>query len=283
MILIADSGSTKTDWRIITKNNLVLQAKTAGFNPFYQGVDEVLSELKQVLLPQITPTEEIEEIHFYGAGCSTENSISIISTSLNEVFKAKAFVNTDILAAARAVCNREAGIVGILGTGSNSCFYDGETIAYSRPNLGFILGDEGSGSFMGKKLITAFLYEELPAQLMEKFKKKYGVDRADIMENVYKSPFPNRYLASFTQFLFHNLKDPYVYRLVYECFDLFFEKHIMKYENTSKFKIHFVGSVGFYYSNILRQVANDKGLTLRNIMESPIAGLTLYHQNEKFS
>src|SRR5690606_16301542 len=125
----------------------------------------------------------------------------------------------DMLAAARAVCLNEPGIVGILGTGSNTCLYDGNNIAYSRPNLGFILGDEGSGSFMGKALITAYLYEDLPAHLSEKFAKRYNnISRAEILENIYKKPFPNRYLASFSRFLYHNLKDPFVYRLVYESF-----------------------------------------------------------------
>lgn len=279
MILIADSGSTKTDWRIIDQDNQVMQAKTAGVNPFYQDKSKIQAELTQSLIPQIASSHEISEVYFYGAGCSTESNIALLSSSLQEIFPAAAVhINSDLLAAARAVCNREPGIVSILGTGSNSCFYDGNQIVASTPNLGFILGDEGSGAYMGKKLITAVLYNELPNHLLEKFTKKYNISRTDVMENIYQRPFPNRYLSSFTQFLFHNLKDPFVYRLVYESFELFFNKHLLKYENALQYKVHAVGSIGFYYSNILRQVANDKHLTLRNIMESPIAGLTLYHQ-----
>lgn len=284
MILIADSGSTKTDWRIIDQKNQVVQAKTAGINPFYQERSKIHTELTQALLPQIPEYQKISEVYFYGAGCSTESNVELISSSLKDVFPtAVVHVNSDLLAAARAVCNREPGIVSILGTGSNSCFYDGRQIVTRTPNLGFILGDEGGGSYMGKKLITSVLYNELPNHLLEKFQKKYNLSRADVMENIYQKPFPNRYLASFTQFLFHNMKDPFVYRLVYESFDLFFEKHLLKYENARQYKVHAVGSIGFYYSNILRQVANDKQLTLRNIMESPIAGLTLYHQKENFA
>lgn len=284
MILIADSGSTKTDWRIIQNDSQLQQAKTAGFNPFYQEKETMLAELQKVLLPQIQSPERVSEIHFYGAGCSTESNVSQISEVLNAVFPAANInANSDILAAARAVCLKEPGIVGILGTGSNTCLYDGNDIVYSRPNLGFMLGDEGSGSFMGKILISAYLYAELPAHLLERFTKRYkGISRAEILENIYKKPFPNRYLASFSQFLYHNLNDPFIYRLVYDSFSLLFEKHILKYENLRDYKVHFVGSIAFYYSNILRQVANDKGVVLRNIMETPIAGLTLYHQKERF-
>lgn len=279
MILIADSGSTKTDWRLLDEKNNIVQGKTVGFNPFYQTSQDILKEVQEVLLPQLGKHPVIEEVQFYGAGCSTESNIKIVSEALEEAFpKAKVFINNDLLAAARALCEREAGIVGILGTGSNSCLYDGDRIVFSRPNLGFALGDEGSGAVLGKKIVTAYLYEELPPHLMERFKKRYAVTREEVVENVYKKPFPNRYMASFSQFLYHNMREPFIYRLIYDSFSELFERHILKYEEATAYKIHFVGSVAFYYSNILRQIANDKGVFLRNIMESPIAGLTLFHQ-----
>lgn len=281
MILIADSGSTKTDWRLIDKQNGIGQGKTAGFNPFYQTTQAILTEIQQVLIPQLgsAKIEEIEEVHYYGAGCSTKSNVEIVHLALAEVFpNAIISVNNDLLAAARALCDKEPGIVGILGTGSNTCFYDGEKIAYNRPNLGFILGDEGSGAVLGKKLVTAYLYEEMSPKLMERFKKRYQITRNDVMESVYKKPFPNRYMASFSQFLYHNIQEPFIYRLVYDSFCELFDRHILKYERANEHKVHFVGSIAFYYSNLLRQVANDKGITLRNIMESPIAGLTLFHQ-----
>src|SRR5690606_5626108 len=147
-----------------------------------------------------------------------------------------------------------------------TCYYDGENITFNRPNLGYVLGDEGSGSFMGKKLVTAYFYEELSPALMEMFKKRYNLTREALLENVYKKPFPNRYMASFSQFLLHHIKDPYIYRLVYNSFAELFDRHILKYENANQLKVHFVGSIAFYFSNILRQVANDKGIVLRNIM-----------------
>ncbi len=281
MILIADSGSTKTDWRLLDKQNSIVQGKTAGFNPFYQTTQDIFTEIQQVLLPQLNMAhiEAVEEVHYYGAGCSTEANIEIVYQALAAVFpQANIAINNDLLAAARALCDKEAGIVGILGTGSNTCFYDGEKIAYSRPNLGFVLGDEGSGAALGKKIVTAYLYEEMPAKLVERFNKRYSITRGEVMEHVYKKPFPNRYMASFSQFLYHNLQDPFIYRLVYDSFSELFDRHIVKYDNVNAHKVHFVGSIAFYYSNLLRQVANDKGITLRNIMESPIAGLTLFHQ-----
>lgn len=279
MILIADSGSTKTDWRLIDSQGGISQAKTSGFNPFYQSTEEICKEIQQVLLPQLDRSIDIKEVYFYGAGCSTENNIEIVSKALEMVFSNAAIaINNDLLAAARALCKSEAGIVGILGTGSNTCFYNGQDIAVSRPNLGFALGDEGSGAILGKKIVTAYLYGELPGPLMEKFKKRYDISREEVVENVYKKPFPNRYMASFSQFLYHNMKEPYVYRLIYESFSELFDRHILKYESAKNHKVHFMGAIAFYYSNLLRQVANDKGVFLRNIMESPIAGLTIFHQ-----
>lgn len=281
MILIADSGSTKTDWRLIDEQNGIDQGKTAGFNPFYQTTQDILTEIEQILVPQLGPEhiDKVEEVHFYGAGCSTEANIQTVSHALESIFpQANIFINNDLLAAARALCEREAGIVGILGTGSNTCFYDGEKITYSRPNLGFALGDEGSGAVLGKKLVTAYLYEEMPAKLMERFNKRYNINREEVMEQVYKKPFPNRYMASFSQFLYHNIREPFIYRLVYDSFSELFDRHIVKYDRAKEHRVHFVGSIAFYYSNLLRQVANDKGIILKNIMESPIAGLTLFHQ-----
>ena len=281
MILIADSGSTKTDWRLINKQNSIDQGKTAGFNPFYQSAQDILTEIEQALVPQLGHEHigKVEEVHYYGAGCSTAANVEIVYQALTAVFpQASIAINNDLLAAARALCGKEAGIVGILGTGSNSCFYDGDKIVYNRPNLGFVLGDEGSGAFLGKKLVTAYLYGEMSQPLMERFSKRYNITREEVMDHVYKQSFPNRYMASFSQFLYHNLKEPFIYRLVYDSFSELFDRHILKYERASEHKVHFVGSIAFYYSNLLRQVANDKGITLRNIMESPIAGLTLFHQ-----
>ncbi len=278
MILIADSGSTKTDWRLVKPEKPIQQARCAGFNPFYQTENQIVEELEKVLAPQV-PYTEILEIFYYGAGCSTLANRQVVERACRAVFPnlEKIEVQTDLLGAARALCGRTEGIACILGTGSNAAFYDGEEIAFNLPNLGFILGDEGSGAYLGKRLIQDFLHNEMPENILTFFQKRYALNRELIVENVYKKPFPNRYLANYAKFLFDHLADPYCYRTVYESFTLFFDKTVCKYPNFETFPVHFTGSIAFYFSNILRQVANDKGLVLRNILETPIAGLTLYH------
>jgi glucosamine kinase len=278
MIIICDSGSTKTDWRLLLNDSSIEQIKTLGFSPRFQTSEDIYSEIKEKLVPIVT--EEVSEVHFYGSGCSTESAIKIVENALYKAFpSASVYVGEDMLAAARALCGHEPGIACILGTGSNSCLFDGEKIVDAMPNLGFILGDEGGASYLGKRLIQDYIHGEIPAHLNEKFKKRFNnLTRDEVVDNVYNKPMPNRYMASFTKFLFDNLSDPYAYNLVYQSFTEFFDKTVCKYPNYKNYKVHFVGSIAFYYNTILRQVANDKGVTLKNILETPIAGLTLYHQ-----
>lgn len=283
MIIISDSGSTKTDWRLLLNDSSIEQVKTLGFSPRFQQSDEIYTEIEGKLLPLVK--EEVNEVYFYGAGCSTERANIIVENALHKAFpNADIHVEEDMLAAARALCGNEPGIACILGTGSNSCMYDGEKIVGAMPNLGFILGDEGSAGFMGKKLVVDYIHGDMPVLLIEKFKKRFNnLTREEVVDNVYNKPMPSRYLASFTKFIFDNLSDPYCYKLVYDSFVDFFDKTVCKYPNYKNIKVHFVGSISFYYSNILRQVAIDKGVTLKNILESPIAGLTLYHQQQILS
>lgn len=279
MILIADSGSTKTDWRMIASTGEISQARTVGFNPYFQDTDSIATELAKSLKPAVN--EAITEVYYYGTGCGTESSCAIVRQAIQQVFSEATTVSvaSDLLGAARALCGHEVGIACILGTGSNSCYYDGGQISYQIPNLGFWLGDEGSGGNLGKILVTNYLLKDLAPDLEAKFEKRFPNTTRDlVLENAYKKPFPNRYFASFSKFLFDNRSHPQAYRLVYDSFDLFFQKYICKYPDYKQLKIHFTGSVAFYYSDILRQVANDKGVTVKNIMETPIAGLTLYHQ-----
>lgn len=278
MILIADSGSTKTDWRLLSANDTISQAKTIGFNPYFQDSESIYTELVQVLLPQLS-SSEIKEIHFYGAGCSSDLTRGIVKTGIEKAFPgAEIHVNHDLLAAARSLCGHQPGIACILGTGVNSCLYDGQEIVAGRPSLGFWLGDEGGGSYLGKTLIQHYFHEDMPAEIRTKFKKRYTLTVSDVLENAYKKQLPSRYFATFSKFLFDNLSNPYCYKLVYDSFATFFDRYVCKYENYQAYPVHFIGSVAFYYNTILRQVAQDKGITLKNIMESPIAGLTLFHQ-----
>ncbi len=279
MILIADSGSTKTDWRTIDSSGKIAQVKTAGMNPYQQTTQDIYLEIKERLLPILT--EIPSSIHFYGAGCAAEANAAMVKAAIQQAFpQSDIRVSHDLLAAAHALCDKQPGIACILGTGSNSSLYDGEKIIMQQPSLGFILGDEGSGAVMGKKLISLYLTKDLPEHIMKKMDEKFDTHLDEVLQNVYKQPFPNRYLAGFSTILFENLKDPFIYRFVYEQFQQFFENTVCRYPDYKEHKVHFVGSIAYYYSNILRQVASDHRITVRNILETPIAGLTLYHQHQ---
>ncbi|MDF9795130.1 glucosamine kinase [Catalinimonas alkaloidigena] len=277
MILIADSGSTKTDWRVIDEAGKISQAKTVGLNPYLETLDKMVKVLREELHPQLPST--IRNIYFYGAGCATDSACKKVSNALGEVFHdADIVVNNDQFGAARALCGKEAGIACILGTGSNTCLYDGEKIIDNIPPMGYILGDEGSGSNIGKELLNRYFRRELPTEIKERLEKRFDMSKEAVLDSVYGKSYPNRYMAAFAKFVFQNLKDPYLTRMVYEIFANFFDKTIARYDNYGQYKIHFTGSIAFYFGNLLRQVANDKGLRVFNILETPIAGLTLYHQ-----
>lgn len=286
MMLIADSGSTKTHWRFVGQDNQILQCETIGFNPYHQTSEAISSEIRNVLLPQL-PQSTVNDkitIHFYGAGCSTESKCAIVRTSLTECFpNASIEVDHDLLAAARALCGSNSGIAAILGTGSNSCYYDGKDIVENVTSLGYILGDEGSGVHIGKTFITAYLNNELPKSVTDIFNHNKVLTAEEILDNVYKKPLPNRYLASFSKFVFRNINDAYLNKMVYDCMEQFFDKHICKYEKHKEVKVSFVGSVAFYYNSILKNVAAKKGIQIGTIIESPIAALTLYHLEGKKS
>ncbi|MFP4291541.1 MAG: BadF/BadG/BcrA/BcrD ATPase family protein [Cyclobacteriaceae bacterium] len=277
MILIADSGSTKTDWRMIAEDGSISQARTSGMNPFHASHEQMMQVLEDELRPQLEVLPA--EIFFYGAGCATAASAGSVRRALASLYPgAKIEVNNDQFGAARALCGREAGIACILGTGSNTCLYDGQQIVDNIPPMGYIIGDEGSGSYIGKELLNRYFRRELPPELKERLEKRFDVSKENVLEQVYRQPFANRYLAGFSKFVFQNLKHPYLMRMIYDIFTHFFDKTICRYDQYQQYKIHFTGSVAFYYSNLLRQAANDKGLRIFNILESPIAGLTLFHQ-----
>lgn len=279
MILIADSGATKTDWRTISPDGSIGQARTIGLNPNFQDTESIINELTQNLLPHLSSV--VTEIYFYGTGCAGEYACSIVEKALNTVFPSAGTVEveSDMLGAARGLCGHEMGIACILGTGANNCLYNGRDIIDKIPSLGFWLSDEGSGGYLGKTVVVSFLQKEMPADLSEKFEKRYGLNREIVLENAYKKPFPNRYFATFSKFLFDHRSHPFAYQMVYEAFSLFLSKYVCKFEQSKTLKINFTGSVAFYYSDILRRAAADLGLTVGIIMETPIAGLTLYHQS----
>lgn len=278
MILIADSGSTKTDWRMITADSVLGQAQTAGFNPMYQEADEIYKELHDVLLPQLNE-QQPTAIYYYGAGCSSPERNKRVEDALRMIFPASELhVDHDLLSAARALCGHKPGIACILGTGSNTCLYDGAAITDNVPSLGFLLGDEGSGAFMGKLLIKAYLYRELPEDLALSLKNTYNLTKDGILDTLYNSSIPSRYMATFAKFMHEKQKHPVIHGMIYENFSEFFERHVVKYEGHQALPVNFVGSIAYYFGDILKQVAKKYGLHVETIIQSPSEGLIKYHQ-----
>jgi glucosamine kinase len=280
MILIADSGGSKTDWRLIQKDGSIGQASAPGFNPYYQPIEDLKRNVQEILLPKINE-DPVQKIFFYGAGVSSvKNQLTIKSAFLEFFPEAQIEIGWDLLAAARALCGHEPGIACIMGTGSNSCLYDGEKIIANVANLGWILADEGSGANIGRKFLVDYLRKVMPEKLADQFHQRFPLSREEFLEKVYQQEKPSAFLASFAKFIFQHLDDRYCYKLIYDSFAEFYENNVMKYDNYQNLKVHFTGSIAFYFSDILRQVANDKGITVKNILEGPIAGLTLFHQGD---
>lgn len=279
MILIADSGSTKTDWCVVEQGQLVRQIGTKGTNPFFQSEEEISNEIVTALLPQLE-NNAFEAVYFYGAGCAFPDKIEsvhrVLSTHLRVVNGIE--VSSDMLAAARGLCGHQPGIACIMGTGSNSCFYDGKEIQSNVSPLGFILGDEGSGAVLGKLLIGDLLKNQLPAALKEKFLTQFDLTPADIINRVYRQPFPNRFLASLSPFLVQNLHEPGIHALVLDSFKAFLRRNVMQYDYQHH-PVHFIGSVAFYYQEILRKAANEVGIQVGTILKSPMEGLIRYHNS----
>jgi glucosamine kinase len=280
MILIADSGSTKTDWRLLLPEDKISQATTVGFNPNYQTAAAIQTELAENLLPQLG-AHQPTQIYFYGAGCSTEAKCSLVASAISAVFpNSQVQVMSDVVAAARGTCGHTAGIACILGTGSNSCLYDGQTITAQMPCLGFTLGNEGSGSYLGKKLLNLYLNKELPPDLQAAFQKQYPQSQAEILQRIYNEPFPNRYIASFAPFLQGWQRHPFAAEMLHQSFVDFFRLTVCKYPAYETLPTHFVGSVAFYYADILRKAAKSLNIQVGRVLQSPIAGLALYHQEK---
>jgi N-acetylglucosamine kinase-like BadF-type ATPase len=282
MILIADSGSTKTDWSLIGEVGESQMISTKGINPFYQTEDEIFTELSLTLVPEIDKvlhgtSKIITDVYFYGAGCTAEKSPTVqkaVARALGADVHVE--VQSDMAGAARALCQHEAGIVCIMGTGSNSCYYDGNQITANVSPLGFILGDEGSGAVLGKLMVGDLLKNQMTPGLKEKFLKEYNLTPADIIDRVYRKPFPNRFLASLNKFLEDNLSDPTVHALVLNSFEAFIRRNVMQYEYQGV-PVNFIGSIAYYYRNVLQEAANKTGIKLGLIMKAPMGGLIKYH------
>jgi len=279
--LIADSGSTKTDW-ILAGQHGMHRFQSDGINPFYQTAAEIIPVLEKQVLPFLK--ENPENIFFYGAGCADEKTSKPVLDALKNCIRSASRIEvaTDMLGAARGLCGHEPGLACILGTGANNAFYDGENIVRSIGSLGFWLGDEGSGSYLGKTLVVHFLQNELPADLHEEFDLAYpGTDRLRVLDHAYKKPYPNRYFASFSMFIADNIQHPFLQEMVGNAFRVFIEKYICKHAHAEKYPVHFTGSVAWHYQDILKKELEEKGLTAGRILKSPLEGLVQYYTADK--
>ncbi len=280
MILIADSGSTKTSWCFFSRENHSEKISTSGINPFFRTTEDITTELQKNLVPKIKTT--INEIYFYGAGIINEGKGNVVKFALQELFPfAKIDVQSDLLAAARATLGKEKGIACILGTGSNSCLYNGNKIVEHAPPLGFILGDEGSGAVLGRKLVSDYFKKLMPENIAQKFQEQFPINYADFMESVYKKEKPNKFLSRFVPFIKENISDEYCEQLVKQSFEEFLQRNVFNYSNFRKQKISFVGSVAFYFHTLLESVISKNGLQLGSIEKEPIKGLIHFHKKQK--
>jgi len=280
MQLIADSGSSKTDWRLLKRNGSIEQLKTSGINPYLITEKELYKSLTHDFKDK--EFQPVSEINFYGAGCGHPKNKEKIKSVFSDFFKCDhIFVEDDMLAAARAACEQAEGIVCILGTGANAGLYNGENISERMVSLGYALGDEGSGAYIGKLTLKAFLENEMPSHLAEKFTAEFtGIHLEYALEQIYQKPYPNRFFAQFFPFAFLHQKEKFFFELIANAFQLFLEKSVLKMSKNQNIPVHFVGSVAFYANSIMRMVLSKNSLTAGNFMESPIAGLTLYHKNK---
>lgn len=276
MILIADSGSTKTLWATCSEGRVQTTYTTAGINPYYQTDDQMRATMAEAA--ECLPAADVERLCFYGAGC-TADKIPLLKQLLATVFpRAEVQVHSDLMAAARAMLQRTRGIACILGTGSNSGLYDGTHIVQNVSPLGFILGDEGSGASIGKQFVGDCLKHQAPEALCRLFLDEYRLTAADVVECVYRRPFPNRYLAHFVPFLAQHIDEyDYIRNLIYRCFCDFLRRNVLQYPQTDTLPVAFVGSVAYHFQTVLRTALCDLHLTLGAVAQSPIEGLAQFH------
>jgi glucosamine kinase len=282
MILVADSGSTKCDWILIDSQSNQHKTNSMGFNPFFHDADLVYSKLMENDL-FIEYRNQVSEVYFYGAGCSSEARNRIIANGLKRVFSSAdtVLVDHDLKGAALSTSQGDTGISCILGTGSNSCYFDGTQVIEKVPALGYILGDEGSGSYFGKILLSEWLYHRMPAELAEDFEKEYNLTKEGIFEAVHHKADPNVYLASFSPFISKHLDHPYFREMVYDGLDKFVNIHVLCYDNYKDVPVHFVGSIAYYFKEVLQKVALKYSFTVGKIEKRPVEPLAQYHINKK--
>jgi len=275
--LIADSGATKAEWVLIGEGRKKT-IYTQGISPYFLDTAQV-GQLVDQELKQKIKNVEVDEVYYYGTGCSNAENAKSIKKALQKLFTGSRIeVNTDLMAAARAVCGDQKGIAAILGTGSNSCYYNGKNILKNSPGLGYVLGDEGSGAYLGKKVIQYYLYNTFDDDLRALFDAKFVTTQVEILDNVYKKPLPNRYLAGFTMFLAENRGHYMIENIIEDGLNDFFFQHLCKYNEVWKYPVNFVGSVADGFKDVIQQLCSSYEFELGNILKNPMQGLVKYHE-----
>ncbi len=277
MILIADSGATKIQWVVIHDGKASEPIETAGFNPYFMAPEILKNTVEKDLIPFVRQGF-ITRVFYYGAGCSTTAKCGIVEDVLRDIFeRADIEIQHDLLGAARALLNHKEGIACILGTGSNSCLFDGKNITENVTSLGYLFGDEGSGAYLGKLLLTAYLRKKLPGPIRDDFEKQFNYSVENILDSVYGKPHPNRFLASFSPFISKHRNDEFILDLIRQNFHDFFRDQVTQYTDYKKKPLGIVGSVGFYFQDIFKEIASGYDMKVSKIIQSPITGLVEYH------
>lgn len=274
--LIADSGSTKAEWCLLDgkKKKLFL---TQGLSPYFLSSEQIEYIIEHELKTKMKKVEP-DEVYFYGTGCSSPENVKIVKKAIQRVFAdAKVAVDHDLMGAAKALCGNDKGIACILGTGSNSCYYNGKKIVKNSPGLGYVLGDEGSGAYLGKKVIQYYLYNTFDPDLMDRFNAKFNTNNIEILDAVYKKPLPNRYLASYAVFLAENRGHYMIENIIEDGFNDFFFNHIYKYRESWSLPINFVGSIAYGFKDVLKEMCNAYELQLGKVIKKPMDGLIKFH------
>jgi len=274
--LIADSGATKAEWRLINARGSKT-IFTQGISPYFLVTEQITDILLKELKPKLKNIR-VDEVHYYGTGCANPQNAKSVKKAVKQVFpEANITVTHDLMAAARALCGKGKGIACILGTGSNSCYYDGKKIVKNSPGLGYVLGDEGSGAYLGKKVLQYYLYGTFDDELRGRFDLTYTTNAAEILENVYKKPMPNRYLAGFAKFLADNRGHYMIENIIEDGLNDFFFNHLCKYREVWTLPVNFVGSVAFGFKDVLQELCNSYEFGLGKIMKNPMEGLADFH------
>jgi len=274
MILVADSGSSKTDWLLSAPDQKAKEFRTLGLNPYFLTEKEIVKVLHEQVPDLIAYAADISEIYFFGAGCSSPDRHEIVSNAISQLFpKAFISVDSDLLGSAYATCGHEKGLCCVLGTGSNISFFDGEETHAGKHGLGFVLGDEGSGTWFGKALITDFLYGNMPDEVSTLFNNQYHLTRDIVIKNVYQKPGANSYLAAFSRFLSAIRTTPYAQDLLSRGLVEFIETNIKSYPQYNKYKCNFVGSIAYVFADELNAICTANGVRIGKIIKQPIHDL----------